>query len=356
MNPEESFSLRRLLAWLADDPLEAGEKYVRFQHELVEYVRRSGGHTVAEELTDEAFDRVDKRLAVSLLNEHYNSTEIADVPNLCRILADGAAKSLPGPGRRIWELLSPDDQSLVSEIAQAGTFDRHQRSRISEALNKMLSRRDFYRAEDFNSPAFQAEVNKNPKIKNIEAALTRGLPHLSQSEIEQFNRRLLEAAFPLLIKTNLADTPEAEKLARCKRYARNVLLEYQKEPQFFKPPITESGESKPEDAHEDTTQNNPYELIAEVEDEEEKRRLLAYLLECKRKYLSPRDSEIFDLYFTGIIIRSPDDEPLTDREIKEVRKTLAARYGAPPETIRTIAHRSKQAVSLCIERRIKAAD
>ncbi len=101
MNDNKDFSLVRLLAWLDDDPLEAGEKYVRFQHELIEYVRRNGGHTVAEDLADEAFSRVDKRLAISLLNEHFNSTEIGDFPNLCRILLDEVLSNSPSPSRRI---------------------------------------------------------------------------------------------------------------------------------------------------------------------------------------------------------------------------------------------------------------
>ncbi len=329
MNPKESFSLHRLLAWLDDDPLEAGGKYVQFQQQLIEYIRRHGGHTVAEDLADEAFNRVDKRLAISLLNEHFNSTEIGDVPNLCLILLDEGAKNSPSPSRRIWGLLSPADQSLVSTIAREGTFKRIERSRLSEALNEILSRRDFYRAEDFNLSAIRAEARKNSKIENI------------------------EAAYPQTIKTNLADTPDTEKLARCKHYAGIVLLEYQKEPHNFKTSIAESGESKPEDANRETTLIDALDNFIKLEDEEEKQRLRACLIECKRQKLSPRDSEIFDLYFTGIIIRSPDDEPLSDREIKEARKTLAEKYDVSPETIRTIVRRCILVLLPCINRCMK---
>lgn len=260
MNDHKNFSLVRLLAWLADDRQEAGERYVRFQQELIEYVGRGGGHTAAADLADEVFNRVDKRLAVFLLNEHFNSTEIGDFPNLCRNLLEGGAKSSPSPGRRIWELLSPDDRAHVSRIVREGTFKRVERSRVSEALNKILSRRDFYHAEDFNLSAIRTELGETSKIENIEAALTRGLPQLSQNEIEKFNRCLLEAVYPLTIKTNLADTPDAEKLARCKHYAGIVLLEYQKEPQNFKtqiekPDETNSGGANPGD----TTSIDPVE-------------------------------------------------------------------------------------------------
>ncbi len=117
MSADTSLSFTGLLAWLDSDADEAGRKYVQFQQQLIEYVARRGGHTVAEELTDEAFNRIDKRLAVFLLNEHYNSSEIGDVPNLCRLLLNEGTKNSPRPGRRIWEMLSPAIQSLVSKIA-----------------------------------------------------------------------------------------------------------------------------------------------------------------------------------------------------------------------------------------------
>ncbi len=353
MNDDTSFSLDRLLLWLAPDPLEAGRKYVEFHKELIEYVSSKGGRTVAEELTDEAFNRVAKRLSVFLLNEHFNSTEIGDVPHLCRILSGEGAKDSPSPSRRIRELLSTDVQSLVAVISQNGTFKLLERSRISKALNEILKRRDLYRAEDFNLPAMRVQAGKNSKIEKIETALTRGLPQLSQSEIEKFNRRLLEAAYPQTIKTNLADTPESEKLARCKQYAGKILLEYLKKPDIFKPPIREDGGTKPEDENRDTTSASPVDIGIEEEDEREKQERLSCQDFCKRKKLSPRDSEILDLYFTGIIIRSPDDEPLSEREIKAVRQKLAVKYGLSPETIRTVAHRCKLIIELCVDRCMK---
>jgi hypothetical protein len=233
MSTEEFSPLDRLLAWLDGDRLEAGRKYVQFQQELIAYLEDRGAYTAADRLADKALDRVDQRLGTSLLNEHFNSTEINDVPCLCRILHDEGAKDSPGPGRRIWELLSPADQSLVTIIAKAGKFDRHRRSRLCQALNEMLRRRDFYRGEDFNQIGVRLEIEKNSVFENVEADLGRGLTQLSQNEIELFNRRLLEAAFPTVIKRNLADTPDEEKLRRCKRYARIVLLEYFKEPRSF---------------------------------------------------------------------------------------------------------------------------
>lgn len=140
MNDNSSFSFDRLLAWLDGDRDTAGRKYVQFQQQLVEYVARHGGHTVAEEITDKAFNRIDKRLAVFLLNEHYNSSEIAEVPNLCCLLLGERTKNLPSPGRRIRELLSPAAQSLVTKIARDGTIKRIERTRVSEVNSSSTSR------------------------------------------------------------------------------------------------------------------------------------------------------------------------------------------------------------------------
>jgi len=96
----------------------------------------------------------------------------------------------------------------------------------------------------------------------------------------------------------------------------------------------------------DNTRGNPLDSIFREEEDREKRRKLDCMEYCKNK-LKPRDRVVLDKYFTGIIIRSPEDEPLTDAEIKDVRKSLAEELGVAPETIRTIAHRSKEFVSRC---------
>lgn len=320
----DNFNLNRLLAWLDGDIDEAGRKYVQFQKELIVYIEKFGGFTVAEELTDEVFNRVDNQLASPLLNEHFNSSEIADVPNLCRRLVDEAANNSACPGARIWKFLLPEEKKVVAEIAKTGKFQRAQRSILSKTLNRFLKRRDFYNAEDFNSPAFLAELEKHPLKEKIKADLSR---ELTQNEIDQLNRRLLEIAFPQMIKRNLADTPDAEKLPRCKRYARNILLEYQRNA----PPMEEG---KP----------------IHITDERDNR--LKCYRDCEKK-LSERDREIYQIYNTGKIINLPDEEPLSDEEIKFGRKQLAEKYGLSPNTIRSINHRCISFMTGCVERCLK---
>lgn len=344
-----SFSLNRLLEWLDSDSVKGDERYLQFHKELVAYLEPRGAHIAAEDLADAALNRVDERLATSLLNEHHNSTEIKDVPNLCRILTEAGTGNSPGLSKRIWSLLSPADQSLVTAIGREGTFDRSQRKRLSEALNDILRRRDFYRAEDFHPSVFRRDVKIDFLIEKIEADIDRGLTQLSESEIERFNRRLLDAAYPQTIKINLADTPDAKKMARCKNYAGKVLLEYLRQPHIFKPSIEKPDESETND----TNAKNPLDSIVEKEDEDTKQRKLACQRECKKVKLSPRDQAVLDLYYTGIIIRSPEDDPLSDPEIKIVRKRLAEEFGVTPETIRTIVHRGKELVLQCINRCMK---
>lgn len=321
---DDNFNLNRLLAWLDGDMDEAGRKYVQFQKELCVYIERFGGFTVAEELTDEVFNRVDKQLASPLLNEHFNSSEIADVPELCRRIYNEAAQNYACPGARIWNFLSADEQKLVTEIAETGKFSRAQRSLVSQALNKIFIRRDFYDPDDFNSPAFSAEFEKHPLKEKIKADLNR---ELKQNEVELLNRRLLEIAFTPTIKRNLADTPDAEKLPRCKRYARNVLLEYQRNATT-------------------TTEGEPNGLPVKEDDRLECQR------ECEKK-MPQRDREIYQLYFTGKIINSPDDEPLSDEEIKKIKKHLPEKYELSPTTIRVIIYRRVSSMTDCVEKCLK---
>lgn len=334
MNADTSFTLTRLLAWLDRDPVRASRTYVRFQEELIGYLKRHGAaDSVVEELADETLDRVDKHLATSLLNEHHNSTEIHDVINLCRALHDRGAEDVPSPGRRIWQLLSPAGRDIVTTVARAGTFERRQRSNLSRFLNEVLRRRDLYTVEDFAPALSRPGPAGGPLLDKIEADLARGSARLSQDEVERFNRRLLEATYPRMVKTNLGDTPDEEKLPRCKHFSRIVRLE----------------RATPPDVGEAEATVSPPEPGAE----EERRRRLACLEECKRRKLSPRDQVVLEKYFTGIQILSPEDEPLSGDELTEVRRRLADEWGVAPATIRTIANRSKEIVLRCVERCLK---
>lgn len=349
MSAEPAPTLNHLLEWLDVDPSRAADKYVEFHDKLVMYLMRYGAYTAAEALADETLVRVNNRLANPLLSEHYNSAEIRDVPGLCRAIRDGSANDLPGVGRRIWWLLPESGRQLVAAIALSGDFQRTQRGLLNRNLNEVLRRRDFYRAEDFGDSVKGAA---GPLTQKLESDFRRGLERLSQGEVEMFNRRLLAASYPAMVEPHLSDAPDEEKLPHCKYFARLVLVEYRRKAELDARPSEADDPSKVEQIKDEAACDPLGDLIA-VEVAAEERRILDCVEECKRKKLSPRDRVVLDKYFTGIEVLSPDDEPLGDREITAVRRSLADELGVTYETIRTIAHRSRKKVFDCVVRCVR---
>jgi hypothetical protein len=355
MSPEKSFSLDRLLVWLDGDPDEAGRKYVRFQNEMISYAEQHGLGTVAEESTDEAFDRIDKKLSNALLNEHFNSAEIRDVSGLCSQIYDEAAKNQPSPSRRIWQILSEAARSLVVAITEAGKYEKNQRASLSQALNETLQRRDFYDAEDFNSSKFPATSSDNSLVERIEKIkidLARGLSHLLQNEIERFNRRLLEAAYPSKITPNLVDTPDKDKLARCKHYVRLIALERIKKLQAQVSSDNPSDDTKKKLQIADETGKDPLKLLIEEEEAKKREQRSKCVEKCSQEKLSPLHRVIFIEYFSGVQMIE-DDVLAENQKIKDIRKKLIEKYGVPDATIRTWVHRGRKIISNCIEKCMK---
>lgn len=355
MSADTSLSFTGLLAWLDTDADEAGRKYVRFQKEMISYAEQHGGATVAEESTDEAFDRISKKLSSALLNEHFNSAEIRDVPGLCSQIYGEAMKNQRNPSRRIWELLSAATRSLIIDIAETGKYDSNLRTLLSRALNETLRRGDFYNAEDFNPAKFPLRSNDNSLVKRIEKIeidLASGLSQLRQSEIERFNRRLLESAYPSKVCQNLADTPDKDKLARCKHYVRLVLHERIKKKQAQISLTQPSQNMEKELQIADVNDKNPLESL--IKKEETKMQLLKSQCfeECREKNLSPLNRVILNKYFSGFQT-SVDKTLVKNQKIKDIRKNLAAELGVPAATIRTWAHRSREIVFNCIVKCMK---
>lgn len=346
MGTETTLSLDHLLEWLDSDTTRAGQRYVEFQTELAEYLKGLGAHSSAEALADEVLNRVNARLATPLLSEHFNAAEISDPPGLCLAVRDGGMSNSPSAGRRLWELLPEASRALVTSVAAAGKFERAERARLSGALNSALRRRDFYRAEDFAASLGGAPA---ALARKIEADLRRGPDRLSQREAEMLNRRLLAASFPAAVKPHLSDSPPEDRLSHCKYFARMVLLEYFRMEGRFDARHAEADDPlNPERLKDEAARDPLGNLIAA-----EERHVLYCLEECKRKKLSPRDHVVLDMYFTGIKILTPEDEPLPEKEITDVRKSLADRLGVTYEAVRTIAHRSRKIVLDCVVRCVR---
>jgi len=355
MSPDTSLSFTGLLEWLDQDPDEAGRKYVQFQKEMIAYAGQHGADTVAEESCDEAFDRIGKKLSSTLLNEHFNSGEIRDVPGLCSQIYGEGTKNQPSPSRRIWQFLSDAARSLVAAVVEAGKYESRQRALLSQALNEALRRRDFYNAEDFNPAKFPVTNNDNSfaeRIEKIEIDLARGLSQLRQSEIERFNRRLLEAAYPSKITPNLADTPDKDKLSRCKHYVRLVALERIKKIQAEVSLTQPSVDTENELQIEDVKGKDPLETLIKKESEEKQEQKSRCLEKCSQEKLSPLNRVIINKYFSGV--QASEDKALVeDQKIKDIRKNLAEELDIPAATIRTKAHRCREIISNCIGKCMK---
>lgn len=67
---------------------------------------------------------------------------------------------LPNPGGRIWELLTPEAQQLVDQAAKGNDLDAGQKSEVVKALNRILTRCDFYQEAAFRNVVVPNEVKR----------------------------------------------------------------------------------------------------------------------------------------------------------------------------------------------------
>jgi ABC-type transport system involved in multi-copper enzyme maturation permease subunit len=114
------------------------------------------------------------------------------------------AKGSPSPARLIWSRLDEDLQQRLKALAIPGVDDEQPNpmeffgayGEFLRALNKMLEDPDFYDEESFADVRIVSRELRELK--------SEGFENLSDREIPRFNRLLLEAAFPDLIRTSPA--------------------------------------------------------------------------------------------------------------------------------------------------------
>jgi hypothetical protein len=93
----------------------------------------------------------------------------------------------PSPGRRIWELLSPEARRAVEQVASPGQAYPALTREVADALSEVLARSDFYQAAAWRGIRVSAETQK------LLATRPAGL---STPRLLRLNCLLLEAAFP----------------------------------------------------------------------------------------------------------------------------------------------------------------
>jgi hypothetical protein len=104
-----------------------------------------------------------------------------------------------GPGKRIWELMSPEIRKAVAEIAAMDNnpYD-YIKNQMANELSNLLARRDFYEESSWRGTNLSREASTLLKrgISMRKFAGADALSILTDSEVLMLNSFLLEAAFP----------------------------------------------------------------------------------------------------------------------------------------------------------------
>jgi len=131
-------------------------------------------------------------------------SDILDWSGFCSTLSHEGGTTVPSPSRRILELLPQDTRELVLATAQTNNLEPLQKSKIIDALNGILKRRDFYQADCFERLGVTDEVNP---------LLSRTRMDLSDSEVERLNRLLIEASYPQqIMKSRISEEKDNNQI------------------------------------------------------------------------------------------------------------------------------------------------
>jgi hypothetical protein len=146
-------------------------------------------------------NKINDSLQEALENLSYLGSEyglslfcITDIGDFCgffsKILQE-RDKDFPNPGKRIWNLLPLEIQSLI-ENASLDTFPSEEdESKILNALTDLLERRDFYQEQDYVNTNLPEEA-KELLLCNRNALSTSEKQRISR----RLNRILIHAAYP----------------------------------------------------------------------------------------------------------------------------------------------------------------
>lgn len=132
----------------------------------------------------------------AVLHQHgrawlFDADDVVNWPALCEKLAAAQDDGIGRPEDRIWELLPRDVRALVIRGAQSRHPVRLAPPEFLDALNNLVTRRDFYHEADF-----QMLTTRKGFPTQARGFLRRGVANLSDRELQRFNRLLLEETFP----------------------------------------------------------------------------------------------------------------------------------------------------------------
>ena len=122
------------------------------------------------------------------------SSEVLDWPEFCRRLIAKGNSPDPSVAGRLWELLPAESRAEARSVAEGGG-EAAVRDRLVQALNAVMERADFYRADRVgraNLPAYLSRwIAENPLVGVKTLA-----PGVGYQKILRVHRALLEDAFP----------------------------------------------------------------------------------------------------------------------------------------------------------------
>ncbi|MCX7934682.1 MAG: LptF/LptG family permease [Planctomycetota bacterium] len=125
-------------------------------------------------------------------------SDIKQWPIFAGGIVEDVDRGAPSPGRRVWELMTPEVQGLLRRAAQGENLTTGEREKALAALNRLLVREDFYDEQYFRRARLNAE---GIALRHQERS------ELTAAQIARFHRLLLEASFPHA----LASRPLAEE-------------------------------------------------------------------------------------------------------------------------------------------------
>ena len=133
------------------------------------------------------------------------SSDIANWRTFCtRLNAQGSANA-GSPGRRLWGLFPAGARDAAAAIAKGEEPDETRKAAVADALNQVLLRRDFYRADDFAG---------TPLSNEAQGCLKLDLQTLPTARLQRLNRLLIEAAYPAeLARSTIKVEAEVERFS-----------------------------------------------------------------------------------------------------------------------------------------------
>ncbi|MFC1719401.1 glycoside hydrolase, partial [Candidatus Poribacteria bacterium] len=113
--------------------------------------------------------------------------DVLDWKGFTSKLKEQGESAQPSPAGRIRELMSAEAREAVAEITAMEHPHNYIKGQVTNELNNLLVRNDFYDKSDWDGVELSPEAS---------AFLERGVPDLTDAEVNRLNGMLLESAFP----------------------------------------------------------------------------------------------------------------------------------------------------------------